>query len=123
MASAVWGTLDACLSRPTLPTISAGAAKRITCQIGKFHGITASTAPMRLVVHVRPRGRRRDGLVRQQRSRALSANQRSPTAHLDTSALAAANVLPISVVRMRATSGTSPSSSSAAVIRWRARSA
>ena len=54
---------------------------------------------------------------------ALSANQRNPTAHLETSPLAAANVLPISVVRMRAMSGTSPSSSSAAVVRWRARSA
>ena len=54
---------------------------------------------------------------------ALSANQRRPTAHLETSPLAAAKVLPISVVRMRATSGTSPSRSSAAVIRWRDRSA
>ena len=53
----------------------------------------------------------------------FSANQRRPTAHFDTSALAAANVLPISVVRMRPTSGTSPSSSSAAVSRWRDRSA
>ena len=54
---------------------------------------------------------------------AFSANQRRPTADFDTSALAAANVLPISVVRMRPTSGTSPSSSSAAVSRWRDRSA
>ena len=45
-ASAVWGTFEACLSRPTLPTINAGAAKRMTCQSGKFHGMTASTAPM-----------------------------------------------------------------------------
>ena len=52
----------------------------------------------------------------------FSANQRRPAAHLETSALAAAKVLPISVVRMRATTGTSPSRSSAAVIRWRARS-
>ena len=35
----------------------------------------------------------------------MSANQRRPTAHLDTSALAAAKVLPISVVRMRADIG------------------
>ncbi len=55
-------------------------------------------------------------------SSAFSANQRRPTAHFETSALAAANVLPISVVRMRATSGTSPSRSSAAVSRWRDRS-
>ena len=45
MASAVCGTLDACFSSPTLPTISAGAAKRITCHSGKFHGMMASTAP------------------------------------------------------------------------------
>ncbi len=44
-ASAVRGTFEACLSRPTLPAISAGAANRITCQNGKFHGITASTGP------------------------------------------------------------------------------
>ena len=30
---------------PTLPAISAGAAKRKTCQKGKFHGITARTGP------------------------------------------------------------------------------
>ena len=46
MARAVWGTLDACLRRPTLPTMRAGAAKRITCHIGKFHGMTARTAPI-----------------------------------------------------------------------------
>ncbi len=40
-----WGTLDACLSKPTLPAMSAGAANRITCHSGKFHGITASTGP------------------------------------------------------------------------------
>ena len=44
-ASAHCGTFDACLSRPTLPAASAGAANRITCQNGKFQGITASTAP------------------------------------------------------------------------------
>jgi hypothetical protein len=43
--SAVCGTFEACLSRPTLPAISAGAANRITCHSGKFHGITASTGP------------------------------------------------------------------------------
>ena len=45
MYSAVCGTLLACLSRPTLPAISAGAAKRIACQSGKFHGMTARTTP------------------------------------------------------------------------------
>ena len=39
------GTFEACLSRPALPAISAGAAKRKTCQKGKFHGMTASTMP------------------------------------------------------------------------------
>ena len=45
IASADCGTFEACLSSPTLPAMSAGAAKRKTCQNGKFHGITASTAP------------------------------------------------------------------------------
>ena len=45
MYSAVCGTLLACLSRPTLPAISAGAAKRMACQSGKFHGMIASTTP------------------------------------------------------------------------------
>jgi hypothetical protein len=45
MASAQRGTLEACFSTPTLPAIRAGAAKRKTCQKGKFHGITASTGP------------------------------------------------------------------------------
>ena len=39
------GTFDACFNTPALPAISAGAAKRNTCQNGKFHGITASTTP------------------------------------------------------------------------------
>ncbi len=47
IASAHWGTLAlaACLRSATLPAMSAGAAKRKTCQKGKFQGITASTAP------------------------------------------------------------------------------
>lgn len=45
MYRAVCGTFDACLSRPVLPAMRAGAAKRMTCQSGKFHGITASTTP------------------------------------------------------------------------------
>ena len=45
MNRAVCGTLEACLSRPTLPAIKAGAAKRIACQSGKFQGMTASTGP------------------------------------------------------------------------------
>ncbi len=45
ISSAQRGTLDACFKRPTLPAMSAGAAKRNTCQKGKFHGITASTGP------------------------------------------------------------------------------
>ena len=45
MASAHRGTLEACFSNPTFPAINAGAAKRNTCQKGKFHGMTASTGP------------------------------------------------------------------------------
>ena len=45
MARAACGTFEACLSSPTLPAASAGAAKRKTCQKGKFQGITASTGP------------------------------------------------------------------------------
>jgi hypothetical protein len=33
-----------------LPAIKAGAAKRNTCQKGKFHGITAITTPNGYVV-------------------------------------------------------------------------
>ena len=44
-ASAQPGTFEACFSTPALPAISAGAAKRNTCQNGKFHGMTASTTP------------------------------------------------------------------------------
>ena len=44
-ASAHCGTFEACLRRPTFPATSAGAANRITCQKGKFQGMTASTTP------------------------------------------------------------------------------
>jgi hypothetical protein len=37
--------LLACLSTAVLPAIRAGAAKRITCQSGKFQGMIASTVP------------------------------------------------------------------------------
>ena len=43
--SAVRGTLGACLRRPTLPAITAGARNRATCHRGKFHGMMASTTP------------------------------------------------------------------------------
>ncbi len=39
------GTFAACLSTAPFPAMSAGAAKRITCQKGKFHGMIASTTP------------------------------------------------------------------------------
>ena len=42
-ARAHCGTLGAGLSRATLPARSAGAAKRTTCQSGKFQGMMAST--------------------------------------------------------------------------------
>ena len=46
MNRAVCGTFEACLSSPTLPAIRAGAANRMTCQSGKFHGMIASTGPI-----------------------------------------------------------------------------
>ena len=45
IASEHCGTLEACLSTAVLPAMSAGAAKRNTCQKGKFQGIIASTTP------------------------------------------------------------------------------
>ena len=39
------GVVLACLSSPTLPAASAGAANRMACQSGKFHGMMASTVP------------------------------------------------------------------------------
>ena len=41
------------MSSPTLPATSAGAAKRMTCQNGKFHGMTASTTPSGWKSHAR----------------------------------------------------------------------
>ena len=49
IASAHWGTFDACFSRPTFPAISAGAANRKTCQNGKFHGMIGEHRADRLV--------------------------------------------------------------------------
>ncbi len=46
MSSAVCGTFDACFNRPTFPAMRPGAANRITCHMGKFQGMTASTGPM-----------------------------------------------------------------------------
>ncbi len=45
IASAHCGTFEACLRTAAFPAMRAGAAKRITCQNGKFHGMTASTIP------------------------------------------------------------------------------
>lgn len=45
MARAQPGTLLACFSTPPLPAIKAGAAKRNTCQKGKFQGMTARMTP------------------------------------------------------------------------------
>ena len=45
MAAAQPGTFEACLSRPPLPAINAGAANRNTCQKGKFQGMTAKIIP------------------------------------------------------------------------------
>ena len=46
MASAHCGTMEACFSSPTFPAMRAGAAKRKTCQNGKFQGMMASTGPI-----------------------------------------------------------------------------
>jgi hypothetical protein len=46
IASAHCGTFEACFSNPTLPAASAGAAKRNTCQNGKFHGMIARIGPI-----------------------------------------------------------------------------
>ena len=46
IARAHCGTFEACLSRPTFPAINAGAAKRNTCQKGKFQGIIARIGPI-----------------------------------------------------------------------------
>jgi hypothetical protein len=45
MARAHCGTFEACLRTAALPAIRAGAAKRTTCQKGKFQGMMASTTP------------------------------------------------------------------------------
>ncbi len=45
MASAQPGTLLACFSTAVLPAIRVGAAKRKTCQNGKFQGMTARIVP------------------------------------------------------------------------------
>ena len=45
IASAHWGTLEACLRRAAFPAMNAGARNRTTCQNGKFHGITARITP------------------------------------------------------------------------------
>jgi hypothetical protein len=46
MASAEPMTFEACFRTPAFPAMSAGAAKRNTCQKGKFQGMTASTTPI-----------------------------------------------------------------------------
>ena len=40
------GHVGRVLKQATLPTMKVGVANRITCQRGKFQGITASTGPM-----------------------------------------------------------------------------
>ena len=115
--SAVCGTFDACLSSPTLPAISAGAAKRMTCQSGKFHGMMASTGPERLVAGVGLPGP--DG-VRRRRARRPGTRPRDrrstgrPWRTWPPPARAAASVLPISVVIIAAIWSCSSSRMSAA---------
>ena len=45
ICSAQRGTFEACFNIAVFPAMSAGAAKRKTCQKGKFHGMMASTGP------------------------------------------------------------------------------
>ena len=59
-------TFGECLRMPALPAIRAGAAKRNTCQNGKFHGMIASTVPERLVAHPAARPGGLDVLVGQE---------------------------------------------------------
>src|SRR5215470_17484071 len=49
-ANAHPGTLDACFKTPPFPAIRCGAANRMTCQKGKFHGMTARMTPRGLKV-------------------------------------------------------------------------
>src|SRR5688572_22867393 len=94
-------TFDACLSTPTLPAINAGAAKRITCQNGKFQGMTANMVPVgwndtrlfRLSVFM---------VWSARNFSAFSAKYKQPSAHFSTSARASDNTLPISRVIIRA---------------------
>jgi hypothetical protein len=46
IATAQPDTLGECFSSAPFPAISAGAAKRTTCQNGKFHGMIATTTPI-----------------------------------------------------------------------------
>ncbi len=88
------------MSTTVFPAASAGTAQRMSCQNGKFQGITASTTPsgskhtwLSAASVGTGSGSRRVG--------AWSANHSQVTAHLATSASAWAMGLPISAV-MRA---------------------
>ena len=124
MASAQPVTLEACLSRPALPAMSAGAAKRNTCQNGKVPG------------HDREHGaraarRRRscgdasvgDGLVGQEAARRGRRSSRQTQAHFSISARPAASGLPISRAMSRASSSRRASRRSAAARIFAARTA
>jgi len=83
------------LERPALPAIRFGAAKRKTCQKGKFQGMTASTTPsgsqatkLWLASVGTSSGARKPA--------AWSAKKSQAAAHLSTSARPPARTLPIS---------------------------
>jgi hypothetical protein len=111
-ASAHCGVLGACFRSTVLPASSAGAAKRTTCQNGKFQGINASSGPS---------GSKRTPTLRPSPSRGSNASslgpssaaQRHPTAHFLASASPSDTGLPISCAAIRANATASRSNRSA----------
>ena len=115
-------TLEACFSRPTLPAISAGAAKRNTCQSGKFQGITASTGAERLERDVALRAPRSGRARARAGARRAPRSSRRRPAHLSASARPWATGLPISRAISRASASRRSRSRAAARRRMAARS-
>jgi hypothetical protein len=97
------GVHGACLSRKLLPATRAGAANRMYCQNGKFHGMMANTTPS---------GSYCTQLLEASEGNTSAASQRGPcsatysqvTAHFSISALPSASGLPISAAIRRASS-------------------
>ncbi len=83
MASAERGTFAACFRSPTFPAMSAGAAKRKTCQKGKFHGMTARIGAERVEAHETLRGVGGGGLGGEEARGVLGVVVAPPGALLD----------------------------------------